>query len=164
MSTQELSCIATHVVGQYQLAGKALVSAYRSSASRALGGAAARFSGAQPVTDFLATRLHADTEQWVSMIERLADAGTSGIEALAARAAQDATPGAATVREMLTALHLPAAKVSAQIADKLLEGAQALQARASQQVASTGEAGRAAVATASGRTAKPAGRAARTTA
>ena len=130
MSTQELSSIALHVVGQYNLAGKALVNAYRTSAHRLLSGTADRFSGAQKVTDFLATRLDADTERAVSVMDRLATASTNGLETLAARAEQDVLPGAATVRELLTALQLPAANVSAQIADKLLEGAQALEARA----------------------------------
>lgn len=132
MSTQELSSIAVHVVGQYNLAGKALVNAYRTSAHRLLNGTAARFSGVQKVTDFLATRLDSDTEQVVSAMDRLATASTNGLETLAARAEQDVVPGAAAVRNMLTALQLPAANVSAQIADKLLEGAQALETRATQ--------------------------------
>ncbi len=154
MSNAELSSIAAHVVGQYHVAGKALVNAYRSSAHRALGGAAARFSRVQPVTGFLATRLDADTAQLVSMLDRLASASTNGIEALASRAAQDATPGAATVRAVLTALHLPGAQLSAHIADQLAEGAQALETRASQDAD-------AAVATQDDAPAKPARAAAR---
>lgn len=132
MSTQQLSSIAIHVVGQYHLAGKALVNAYRSGTQRLLSSTAERYTGAQKVTDFLTTRLNADTAQVVSLMDKLASAQTNGLETLAARVEQDATPGADKVRDMLVALHMPVANVSAQIADKLLEGAQAIEARVAQ--------------------------------
>jgi hypothetical protein len=50
MSTQNISTAAIHVVGQYNDAGKTLVSAYRAGAHRLLGGAASRYS------DFLGKR------------------------------------------------------------------------------------------------------------
>ena len=40
MTTQTFSSVAVHVVGQYNEAGKTLVSAYRTGAHRLLGGAA----------------------------------------------------------------------------------------------------------------------------
>ncbi len=131
MSTQNLSSVALHVVGQYNEAGKTLVSAYRTGAHRVLGGVASRFSRVQKATDFLANRLDLDTSRVVNVMDRIAAASTNGIEAVAGRAAQIESPVATALMNTVTALNLPIATVSARIADKVAEGARAIEVRVS---------------------------------
>ncbi len=135
MSTQTFSSVAVHVVGQYNEAGKTLVSAYRTGAHRLLGGAAsrlsARFASAQKVTGFLANRLDIDTSRVVALMDRVAAASTNGIESVADRAAQIESPVATSMLKTLNAINLPIANVSAQIADKIVEGAKQIEVRVS---------------------------------
>ena len=104
MSTQNISTAAIHVVGQYNDAGKTLVSAYRTGAHRLLGGAASRYSAflgerelpmvnedikarliaaQEKVTGFLSSRLDIDTSRVVNLMDRIATNTTSGIESIA---------------------------------------------------------------------------------
>lgn len=136
MSTQNLSSVAVHVIGQYNETGKTLVSAYRTGAHRVLGGVASRFSRVQKATDFLANRLDIDTSRVVNAMDRVAAASTNGIEAVAGRAAQIESPVATKVMNTVTALNMPIATLSAKIADKVVEGAKAIEVR----VSGTGEA------------------------
>ncbi len=129
MSTQNLSSVAVHVVGQYNEAGKTLVSAYRTGAHRMLGGVASRFGRVQKATDFLANRLDIDTSRVVNVMDRVAAASTNGIEAVAGRAAQIESPIATSMMNTFTAINLPMANVSAQIADKIAEGAKSIETR-----------------------------------
>lgn len=129
MSTQNLSSVAVHVIGQYNEAGKTLVSAYRTGAHRVLGGVASRFGRVQKATDFLASRLDIDTSRIVNAMDRVAAASTNGIEAVAGRAAQIESPVATSVMNTVTTLNLPIATLSARIADKVAEGAKAIEAR-----------------------------------
>lgn len=131
MTTQTLSSVAVHVVGQYNEAGKTLVSAYRTGAHRVLGGVASRFARVQKATDFLANRLDIDTSRVVNVMDRVAAASTNGIEAVAGRAAQIESPVATSVMNTVTALNMPVYTLSAQIADKVVEGAKALEERVS---------------------------------
>lgn len=135
MSTQNLSSVAIHVVGQYNETGKTLVSAYRTGAHRVLGGVASRFSRVQKATDFLANRLDIDTSRVVNAMDRVAAVSTNGIEAVASRAARIESPVATSVLNTVTALNLPIATLSAKIADKVVEGAKAIEVR----VSGTGE-------------------------
>ena len=129
MSTQNLSSVALHVVGQYNEAGKTLVSAYRTGAHRVLGGVASRFAPVQKATDFLASRLDIDTSRVVNVMDRVAAASTNGIEAVADRAARIESPIATSMMNTFTAINLPIANVSAQIADKIAEGAKSIETR-----------------------------------
>lgn len=129
MSTQNLSSVVTHVVGQYNEAGKTLVSAYRTGAHRMLGSVASRFGRVQKATDFLANRLDIDTSRVVNAMDRVAAASTNGIDAIAGRAAQIESPIATSMLNTFTALNLPIANVSAQIADKIAEGAKSIETR-----------------------------------
>lgn len=131
MSTQTFSSVATHVVGQYNEAGKTLVSAYRTGAHRLLGGAASRFTGAQKITGFLASRLDIDTSRIVTLMDRVAAAGANGIESVAGRAAQIESPIATSMFKTLNAINLPIVNVSAQLADKIVEGAKKIEVRVS---------------------------------
>lgn len=129
MSTQNLSSIAVHVVGQYHEAGKTLVGAYRTGARRLLDGAASRYGQMQKVSEFLANRLEVDTGRVVSVLDQLAEAGTKGIEAVAGRAARIESPLATSLMSTFSAIQLPIANVQAQIADKIVEGARKLETR-----------------------------------
>ena len=131
MTTQTFSSVAVHVVGQYNEAGKTLVSAYRTGAHRLLGGAASRFAAAQKITGFLANRLDIDTSRVVTLMDRLAAASTNGIESVAGRAAQIESPVATSMLKTLNVINLPIANVSAQIADKIVEGAKQIEVRVS---------------------------------
>lgn len=129
MSEQNLSTVAIHVVGQYNEAGKTLVSAYRTGAHRVLGSVASRFTRVQKATDFLANRLDLDTSRVVNAMDRVAAVGTNGIEAVAGRAAQIESPVATSVMNTVTALNMPVYTLSAQLADKIVEGAKAIELR-----------------------------------
>ncbi len=150
MSTQNLSSVAIHVVGQYHDAAKTLVGAYRAGAHRLLGGAASRYSeflgnrqipmvgdtikaaliGAQEkVNGFLANRLDIDSGRVVSVMDRVAAGTTSGIESVAHAAARVESPIASTVLEQVSAFNLPVANLSAQIADKIAAGAKQIEVR-----------------------------------
>lgn len=145
-----LSAIAIHVIGQYNDAGKTLVSAYRSGAHRLLDGAASRYGqllgkrrlplvgedlktrliGAQEkVSGFLARRLDADTGRVVSVMDRVATGATSGIASVANVAARVESPLGASVLNTLGSLHMPIAKVSMQIADRMAAGARQIETR-----------------------------------
>jgi hypothetical protein len=150
MSTQTISTAAIHVVGQYNDAGKTLVSAYRTGAHRLLGGAASRYSaflgerelpmvsedikarliGAhEKVTGFLANRLDIDTSRVVNLMDRVATGATSGIESIANVVARVEAPLGASVLETLNRVNQPIADVSVKIADKIAAGAKQLESR-----------------------------------
>jgi len=150
MTTQNISTVAIHVVGQYNDAGKTLVSAYRTGAHRLLNGAASRYSaflgarqlpllndgvkakliGAQEkINGFLANRLDIDTSRVVSVMDRVATGTTSGIESVANVAARVESPLGTSVLNTLGSLHMPIANVSMQIADKIAAGAKQIESR-----------------------------------
>ncbi|MBT2301428.1 hypothetical protein J7E70_13255 [Variovorax paradoxus] len=150
MSTQNISTAAIHVVGQYNEAGKTLVSAYRTGAHRLLSGAASRYSaflgnrqlpllnddikarliGAQEkINGFLANRLDIDTGRVVSVMDRVAAGTTSSIESVAKVAARVESPLGNSVLNTLGSVHRPIASVSVQIADKIAAGAKQIESR-----------------------------------
>lgn len=150
MSTQNISTAAIHVVGQYNEAGKTLVSAYRAGAHRLLNGAASRYSdflgkrqlpllnddikarliGAQEkINGFLANRLDIDTGRVVSVMDRVAAGTASGIESVAKVAARVESPLGSSVLNTLGSVHMPIASVSVQIADKIAAGAKQIESR-----------------------------------
>ena len=150
MSTQNLSSVAIHVVGQYNDAAKTLVGAYRAGAHRLLGGAASRYSeflgnrqlpmvsdkiktnlisAQEKVNGFLTNRLDIDTGRVVSVMDRMAAGTTSGIESVANAAARVEAPMVSTLLQQLTAFNLPVANLSAQIADRIAAGAKQIEVR-----------------------------------
>ncbi|MBT2321578.1 hypothetical protein J7E62_04295 [Variovorax paradoxus] len=150
MTTQTISTAAIHVVGQYNEAGKTLVSAWRTGVHRLLNGAASRSSaflgnrqlpllndsiktqliGAQEkVNGFLANRLDIDTSRVVSVMDRVAAGTTSGIESVANATARVGSPLGNSVLGTLGSLHMPIANVSVQIADKIAAGAKQIESR-----------------------------------
>ena len=150
MTTQTISTAAIHVVGQYNEAGKTLVSAYRAGAHRLLNGAASRYSeflgqrqlpllndgiktrliGAQEkINGFLANRLDIDTSRVVSVMDRVAAGATTGIESVAKVAARVESPMGNSMLNTLGSLHMPIANVSVQIADKIAAGAKQIESR-----------------------------------
>jgi len=150
MSTQNISTAAIHVVGQYNDAGKTLVSAYRTGVQRLLGGAASRYSeflGArelpmvsedvkarllsaqEKVNGFLANRLDIDTGRVVSLMDRVATGATSGIESIASIAARFEAPLGASVVDAFNRVHQPIADVSVKIADTIAAGAKKIESR-----------------------------------
>jgi hypothetical protein len=150
MSTQNFATAAIHVVGQYNDAGRTLVSAYRNGAHRLLNGAASRYDrflgqrqlpllnedikarliGAQEkINGFLANRLDIDTSRVVNVMDRVATGATSGIESAAHLAARVESPLGNSVLGTLNSLHMPIAHVSVQIADRIAAGAKQIEAR-----------------------------------
>jgi hypothetical protein len=150
MSTQTISVAAIHVVGQYNDAGKTLVSAYRTGAHRLLGGAASRYSAflgerelpmvnedvkarllaaQDKVTGFLSSRLDIDTSRVVNLMDRIATNTTSGIESIANVVARVEAPLGASVVETLSRVNQPIADVSVKIADKIAAGAKQIESR-----------------------------------
>ena len=124
-----ISSVALHVVGRYNEAGKTLVSAYRAGGHRLLGGTAGRYVQVQNVTDFLARRLDADTGRVIDILDRVAAASTSSIETVASRAAQVESPLAVSVIKTWSALNMPIAAFTAQVADQVADGAKQVEAR-----------------------------------
>lgn len=150
MSTQNFASAAIHVVGQYNDAGKTLVSAYRSGAHRLLNGVASRYGqflgnrqlpllnedikarliGAQEkVNGFLANRLDIDTSRVVNVMDRVATGATTGIESVSKLAARVESPLGNSVLGTLNSLHMPIAQVSVQIADRIAAGAKKIEDR-----------------------------------
>lgn len=150
MTTQTLSTAAVHVVGQYNDAGKTLISAWRTGAHRLLGGAASRYSdflgkrelplvnedakakllGAQEkVTGFLAERLDVDSSRIIALMDRIAADTTRGIESVANAVARVEAPLGNSVLEMLDRVNQPIAKITVKIADTVAAGAKKIEGR-----------------------------------
>jgi len=153
MSTQSITSVALHVVGQYNAANKHLVQAYRAGARRAIGSvgsAASRvesFFGERPlplvngelkagivrahqtVTGFLVNRLERDTDRLVGVMDSVAERAASGIQSVSDVAARAETAFNIKASEPLRALNMPVAQIASQIADKVAEGAKQIEAR-----------------------------------
>lgn len=153
MTTQTLTSVALHVVGQYNEANKHLVQAYRAGARRAIGSvgtAASRvntFFGERElpmvneelkagivnahhtVTGFLVSRLERDTDRIVGLMDTVAQRAASGIETVAQAAARAEAAFNVKASEPLRALNMPIAQIASQIADKAVEGAKQIEAR-----------------------------------
>lgn len=153
MSTQTITSVALHVVGQYNQANKHLVQAYRAGARRAIGSvgtAASRvnaFFGERElplvneelkagivnahntVTGFLVSRLERDTDRLVGAMDSVAERAANGIQSVSDVAARAETAFNLKASEPLRALNMPVAQIASQIADKLAEGAKQIEAR-----------------------------------
>ena len=168
--------ITVHTVGQYNEAGKTLVSAYRTGVQRLIDGAATRTNdflantqlplvsedikaklvGAnEKVSGFLNSRLDIDTSRVVNLMDRVTTLQTNGIEAVADRAAKIEQPMVTSIMSLYSQLNMPVAKVSAQIADKVAQGAKQIEVRVA------GNQAQAVVSNVKAKAAKPVRRAAR---
>jgi len=160
MSTEIISAAAIHVVGQYNDAGKTLLSAYRAGAHRLLGGAASRYSeflGArelpmvsediktrllsaqEKVTGFLANRLDIDTSRVVALMDSVATGATSGIESIANAAARIEAPLGASVVNAFNSVNQPIADIAVKIADTIAAGAKKIESRVAGKAAAAEE-------------------------
>lgn len=153
MTTQTITSVALHVVGQHNAANKHLVQAWRTGAHRAIasvGGAASRvesFFGERKlpmvneelkagiarahgtVTGFLVSRLDSDTERLVGLMDSVAERAASGIQSISDVAARAESAFNIKASEPLRALNMPMAQIASQIADKLAQGAKQIEVR-----------------------------------
>lgn len=152
MSTQSLSSVAHHVVGQYSQAGKIIVGAYRSGAQRLVGGINTRYasfvnSRALPLVNDavkaslieLQTKLahavvggiNAGTGRAEQAIELLAGGVNGGIQRASATAERVESAFNTKALSTVGQLSLPAAQVSLEIAKRAVAGTKRLSARVS---------------------------------
>lgn len=151
MTTQTLSSVASHIVGQYSQAGKHIVGAYRSGAQRLVNGANTGYvsllnSGVLPlVTDDVKATLFKVQTRLTGLVEDGIDTGTSrteqaidfvaggvngGIERVAAAATRvEAALGTQALTKVGQVAILPVAQVSLTIATRAAEGTKRLSVR-----------------------------------
>ena len=161
MSTQTLSSVATHVVGQYSQVGKLIVGAYRTGAQRFVSGANTRYaaflnSRSLPLVNEAVRDSLIDVQQQFAglveggittgsnraeqAIDLLAGGINGGIKRIAATTERVETAFDTTALTTVGSLTMPAAQVSLEIANRAVEGTKRLSARvigAEAEVAST---------------------------
>jgi hypothetical protein len=150
MSTQSISSVAHHVVGQYGEIGKILAGTYRTGVTRLVNGANTRYvsflnSGKLPlVTDSVKASLIDAQTKFANMVEGGIAGGTTRVEQAIDLVAGGVNGGikraVATVERVESALKttaittvgqltLPVAQVSLAIANRAVEGTKRLSAR-----------------------------------
>lgn len=150
MSSQTLSAVAIHVVDQYSNAGKHLNLAYRTGVERLIGGANARYASflqnrSIPLVNdqvksdlidaqhllagFLLKGVHSGAARASQAIDTLSTRATSGIQALASTATRVETAFDTTALDTVRTLNMPAATLAAQVAEKIVQGAKAVESR-----------------------------------
>jgi len=150
MSTQTLSSVATHVVGQYGQIGKLIVGTYRAGAQRFVSGANTRYaaflnSRSLPlVNEAVKASLIDVQQQFAGLVEGgitsgsnraeqaidfLAGGVNNGIQRIAATAERVETAFDTTAITTVGSLTMPAAQVSLEIANRAVEGTKRLSAR-----------------------------------
>lgn len=147
---ENLAAVNTRVVESYNTAAKTLATAYCKGVQGALARAAARHSAVranQPSVlseqardqwlqtrakwnDMVLQRVEAGTNTAVTVLDRIAVAATSGIDAATQRAVMIDSPAMRQFVNGVVTLQLPVAELSAQLADKVAAGAQRLEERA----------------------------------
>ncbi|MEJ8857031.1 hypothetical protein WKW79_20815 [Variovorax robiniae] len=150
MSNASLATAATHVVAQYSAAGKTLNKAYSATIERLLGDAKTRFVSALEarslplVNDQVKSQLvnaqevlsgfmlkgvqtaYGQADQAIDLIAKRAD---SAIEKVAANVARVESSFEFVKLDAVRAINAPVASLATQIADKVAEGAKAVEAR-----------------------------------
>ena len=144
MTTSTLNAVAIDVVGQYGMAGKLLVEAYRVGTQRAVaqvndtvakvpslpmvdGSIRDSFLAAHAqLTGFFVGGVTRATEQADLAIDRMTDGTTQGIKRMAGLAERVQSMVGAPVVETMTKVNLPAAQLSLQIAGQVVEGSKRL--------------------------------------
>ncbi|MEJ8858011.1 hypothetical protein WKW79_25805 [Variovorax robiniae] len=150
MSNQSLATVATHVVDQYSAAGKTLNNAYRATVERVLGDAKGRFVkalearslplindqvkselvNAQDVlAGFMLKGVQTAYDRADQAIETIATRTNSGIQSIDSTVARVESAFNIANLDAVRALVAPGATLASQIADKVAEGAKALEAR-----------------------------------
>ncbi len=152
MSMQTLSSVAIDVVGQYNAAGTHLAQAYRAGVSRVIEQVGSRYSAfvhsrslpfvsegvkanlidaQQTLAGLVVKGVNAGSDRTVQAIDSVAARATSGISAIANTTARIETAfnvSPSTV-ETVRKLNMPAAHIALQVAEKIAEGAKAVEAR-----------------------------------
>ena len=138
------------MVESYNAAAKTLATAYCKGVQGALARAAARRSALRADkpsmlseqareqwlqtsvkwNDMVQQRLQAGTQSAITVMDRVAVAATSGIDAATQRVVMIDSPAVRQFVDGVVALQLPVAQLSAQLADKVAAGAQRLEERA----------------------------------
>ena len=147
---ENLAAANTRMVESYNAAAKTLATAYCKGVQGALARAAARRSALRADkpsmlseqareqwlqtsvkwNDMVQQRLQAGTQSAITVMDRVAVAATSGIDAATQRAVMIDSPAVRQFVNGVVALQLPVAQLSAQLADKVAAGAQRLEERA----------------------------------
>jgi len=144
MTTSTLNAVAIDVVGQYGMASKLLVEAYRVGTQRAVaqisdtvaktpalpmidGSIRDSFLAAHAqLTGFFVGGVTRATEQADLAIDRMTDVTTQGIKRLAGAGERVEAMVGAPVVETMTKINMPAAQLSLQIAGQVVEGSKRL--------------------------------------
>ena len=147
---ENLAAANTRMVESYNAAAKTFATAYCKGVQGALARAAARRSALRAGkpsmlseqareqwlqtsakwNDMVQQRLEAGTNSAITVMDRVAVAATSGIDAATQRVAMIDSPAVRQFVDGVVALQLPVAQLSAQLADKVAAGAQRLEERA----------------------------------
>ncbi len=147
---ENLAAVNTRVVESYNSAAKTLATAYCKGVQGALARAAARHSAVRAQrpsilseqardqwlqtrakwNDMVLQRVEAGANTALTVLDRVAVAATSGIDAATQRAVMIDSPAVRQFVNGVVALQLPVAELSAQLADKVVEGAQRIEERA----------------------------------
>ena len=147
---ENLAAANTRMVESYNAAAKTLATAYCKGVQGALARAAARRSALRADkpsmlseqareqwlqtsvkwNDMVQQRLQAGTQSAITVMDRVAVAATSGIDAATQRVVMIDSPAQRQFVDGVVALQLPVAQLSAQLADKVAAGAQRLEERA----------------------------------
>lgn len=163
MSTQTLSSVATHVVGQYSQVGKLIVGTYRAGAQRLVSGVNTRYaaflnSRSLPLVNEAVRASLIDVQQQFAglveggitggstraeqAIDLLAGGINGGIQRIAATTERVETAFDTAAITTVGSLTMPAAQISLEIANRAVEGTKRLSARvigAEAEVAATGK-------------------------
>lgn len=146
---ENLAATATRTVKAYNAAGRTFATAYRKGVEQMLTRtpavrAAQReeqmsmlsdqareqlTQARQKWNDLILQRVEADTNNMILVMDRIAVAATSGIDAAVQQLMLIDSPAAHSFIDGVIALQMPAAELSAQVADQVLAGAQRIEAR-----------------------------------
>ena len=150
MSTQTLSSVATHVVGQYSQVGKLIVGTYRAGAQRFVSGANTRYAAflnsrslplvneavrdslidvQQQFAGLVEGGITTDSNRAEQAIDLLAGGINGGIKRIAATTERVETAFDTTALTTVGTLTMPVAQVSLEIANRAVEGTKRLSAR-----------------------------------
>lgn len=147
---ENLAAINVRAVEAYNLAGKTLASAWRKGVARAMEQRCERVASfqqnnpsvlsdqareqaqvaRQKWNDMVMQRIDADIKSVELVMDRAAVAATSGMDAAIQRVAMIQSPALRAYVDGLIGMNQTFAEMSAQVADKLVERAQAIEARA----------------------------------
>ena len=150
MSNQSLANTANHVVAQYSAAGKTLNQAYRATVERVLGDAKTRFASVlearsipmvneqikselvnaqELLAGYMLKGVQAAYNRADQAIDAISTRAASGIESVESAVARVESSIKLANFDAVRTLNAPIASLATQIADKVAEGAKAVEAR-----------------------------------